>query len=104
MPGFVSVPVTSPSGPLFGGAIARTGASGNVSGTNASKMIRSHFEPSLRIAPAGYSSGVNPNRRLFGRYDRAVSRYGSPGPTTRTFRWRTGGGDRPPPPARAGGD
>ena len=91
MAGFASTPPTSPSPLLIGGAIARIGVAASVAGTYPSKMIRSQLVPSLRTAPAGYSAGVSPKSRLFGRYDRAVSRYGSPLPTTRTLRVRCGG-------------
>ena len=67
MPGFFRVPPTSPSGLERGGAIARIGVGGSAAGTAPSKMIRSQAVPSVRTAPAGYSSGVSPNRRLFGR-------------------------------------
>ena len=67
MPGFFKLPVTSPSALERGGAMARIGVAGRVAGTVPSKMIRSHAVPSDRAAPAGYSDGFRPKRRLFGR-------------------------------------
>ena len=57
MPGFVSVPVTSPSGAGRAGAMARIGARGSVAGSAPSKMIRSHGRPSVRSLAGPYSRG-----------------------------------------------
>ena len=48
MPGSLSVPVTTPSALVRGGAIARMGVVGSVLGRFDSKIVRSHGRPSVR--------------------------------------------------------
>ena len=96
MPGSVSVPVTWPSG-----LVARRRDRqdrGRRQGRPAGcprRSMRSHGRPSVRWVAAPYSFGATPNSSTLGRYESAVSRYGSPSPTTRTRRVRSGGIDRP---------
>ena len=52
MPGSFSVPVTTPSGLVAGGAIARIGVVGRVAGRLPSKIVRSHGRPSVRWVEA----------------------------------------------------
>ena len=88
MPGLVRVPVTPPSADVLGGAIARIGFAGSSAGRKPSKMIRSY---SSGLVPGPYLSGVTPYSSVSGRYDRAVSRYGSPSLTSSTVRSAAGG-------------
>ena len=61
---------------------------GRVAGRKPSKMIRSKSS-GMRVRAV--FAGVTPYSSVFGRYESAVSRYGSPSPTSRTRRSRSGG-------------
>ena len=88
MPGLVSVPLTVPRSDVRVGAIARIGLSGSSAGSAPSKMMRSN---SSGFVSGPYAAGVTPYSSVSGRYESAVSRYGSPSLTRRIVRSWAGG-------------